>query len=183
MELQQKKVLYSDTKTDSLYYFLYVFTFMLITLFSYDTSSVRQIIKMDKKTKSTKKIDWVLRYCISKNAVYWCSKKRIDGKFHYSIYKDKAPGAILLAYVRDPEEEKKLQQEDRDICFLTANLYYIREEEQKAGLQRTDCDLSDVEDHEDFDHRKERIKKMLDKMKSVETKKPIIYPDPNFLLR
>ena len=44
-----------------------------------------------------------------------------------------------------------------------ANLYYIREEEIKAGVQRKDCDLSDVEDMDDK-YRKEAVKKFLNKL-------------------
>ena len=123
----------------------------------------------NKSNKNTeKKIKWVLRFAISKNAIYWCSKHRIKGKFKYCIYKDLPPGAYQSGIFITTNEKEKQEKKEKEICFLLANLYYIREEEKKAGVQRNDCDLSDVEDMDD-EYRKEAIKKILNKLDDKET--------------
>lgn len=83
----------------------------------------------------------------------------------------------------DAIKRQKLLEKERDLCLLTVNLYHIRDEEKKAGLQRTDCDLSDVEDYDEDEYRKKQVKEMLEKVKEDKKQEnPVIYPDPNELI-
>ena len=143
-------------------------------------SIVGKEIQIEKKKKK-KEIEWILRFCISKNTIYWCSKNRINGKFKYRIYKSKAPGGMNPYYEKEePKKMKAILKKNRDLCLVTANLYYIREQEKKTGLQRTDCDLSDVEDYDQDEIRKKEIKRRMEKMKQDKTPyNSVTYPDPN----
>ena len=150
-------------------------------------SIVGKEVKIEKgKKKAKKEMDWILRYSISHNAVYWCSKKKIKGKFQYRIYRDLKPGGMgpPKYYEGDPDKKKKKLEYEKKLCFASAYLYYVRDEEKQAGIQRTDCDLSDVEDYDDdVPDRKNNIKKMLEKIKKDRsTGKNFFYPDPNQLI-
>ena len=89
----------------------------------------------------------------------------------------------MLRMETGPIERQKLLEKERDLCLLTANLYHIRDKEKKAGLQRMECNLSDIEDYDEEQYRKKQVKKMLEKIKEDKNpENPVIYPDPNKLI-